>query len=1335
LTKIKKMKTLLFLTTLLSALIASAQKPELVLPVGHDVRDAQFSQDGKYVVTASFDNTVKIWEAETGKLIRTMVADISGVTSAQFSHDGKTILTAGADKTFKIWETVSGRLLNTIDAHNALIHEAQFSPDGKTILTSSIDKTVKIWDASTFKLLKTIENVRMDLIFKNGEKGPAKFNEKGSYIICLSDEKKNGVDLGVSLYNKSGEFVRGFAGYFSQACLSPDEKVIALASKGGNKKEPNYYHVELFDVATGRHKKSINAGVTEFSSGDRTCINSVKFSLDGKYLITATTAGEVRVFDAAKGNPIDTLLHDRDALDLICFFTPDGKAILSDGYAHGYGLIKIWDFPSGQLKGNLSYNNERTYFKSFSNDGKYLLAAVKDGVTIWNISTQKITQVLKGNADLTISAQFSPDEKQLLTSLQPVEERYISKLWNAENGQLLDTLISDWGRIEFSPSGKYLWTDRTLTKTKIWDSQTKKITHLLNLPPTGEANGGKFSPDEEFVITCSPNAEAKVWSVKTGQIAATLKGNTEDDTHFVDFSPKQKKIITASYKYKAHDSTEYEIGIWDSKTYKLLYVLKDQYEGVFSPDEKFLVTDKDDHKYVIRDCNTGTPIKLKNSFEFDHYNFSPKGKYIALDIKGKLKLLDCGSWNMVSILEYDSVSEYNGAFRFSNNENYLAIRTINDRIKCLDLNQNKFILTTGVTENDSNSDNSKFTFTDDNKFLISNTGAEIEIWDLNSQKLINTISIKGANYVNIDNSKIIVVANRIIKLYDIKSDRELLSLVSLNSSDWVVTHPSGLFDASPGAMDKLYFVQGLDIIDLKQLKARYYEPGLWKKVMAGEKLREVVGMKAIDLPPDVRVGAVDSKGYLPIELTNRGGGIGEVAVYIFGKEVTKDARAANTDPNAPSLKLNYYIGNHKSLVKGENYISVKAWNKDHWVESRGELITYQHNVAEKETYTPAIHILTVGVSDYTGNEIDLKYAAKDAEDVSKAVQLGATKLFGISKSYVYNLTTNLTDKEQWPTKKSILKAFEKISTTAHPLDVVVVYLSGHGINISGGQEGDWHYLAQDAYSASSSAYGDPAILNQTTLSSNELVELFKKIPAAKQVLMIDACASGKVVENLMAKKDISSSTLRALDRMKDRTGMHIITGCTADAVSYEASRYGQGVLTYSLLEGIRGAALREDQFVDVNKLFQYAQDRVPALATGIGGIQTPMVFSPNGSQSFDMGQLNDEQKKNVPIAKIRPVYIRSNFQDENELEDVQGLGKKVDDLLNEASAKGAEAPLIFVDVREYPEGCKLNGLYKKENGKITLKLKKRCEGKEETFTLTGADGKELSNKIVMLVRE
>ena len=85
-----------------------------------------------------------------------------------------------------------------------------------------------------------------------------------------------------------------------------------------------------------------------------------------------------------------------------------------------------------------------------------------------------------------------------------------------------------------------------------------------------------------------------------------------------------------------------------------------------------------------------------------------------------------------------------------------------------------------------------------------------------------------------------------------------------------------------------------------------------------------------------------------------------------------------------------------------------------------------------------------------------------------------------------------------------------------------MYVSRHRVNY-GGQDEDWYYLIQEAYTGSTSAYNDPAIRQQTTLSSNELVELFKTIPAGKQVLMIDACASGKVVENLMSQKDISSS--------------------------------------------------------------------------------------------------------------------------------------------------------------------------------------------------------------------
>ena len=148
-----------------------------------------------------------------------------------------------------------------------------------------------------------------------------------------------------------------------------------------------------------------------------------------------------------------------------------------------------------------------------------------------------------------------------------------------------------------------------------------------------------------------------------------------------------------------------------------------------------------------------------------------------------------------------------------------------------------------------------------------------------------------------------------------------------------------------------------------------------------------------------------------------------------------------------------------------------------------------------------------------------------------------------------------------------------------------LYLAGHGISTSG-DEGDFYFLTADAMSANQEAYCDEQIRNSTTISTNEWVEWLKEIPALKQVMILDACGSGKAVDNLIAMRDIDPSQIKAIDSMKDRTGMYIISGCAADAVSYEASQYGQGLLTYALLQGMKGAALKEGQYVDVSTILE-----------------------------------------------------------------------------------------------------------------------------------------------------
>ena len=511
-----------------------------------------------------------------------------------------------------------------------------------------------------------------------------------------------------------------------------------------------------------------------------------------------------------------------------------------------------------------------------------------------------------------------------------------------------------------------------------------------------------------------------------------------------------------------------------------------------------------------------------------------------------------------------------------------------------------------------------------------------------------------------------------------------------------MTTPEGLFDASAGAMEKMYFVQGLEMIELEQLKDRYYEPGLLAKIMGYHE--EGITINPEELPERVKlypeIEALVMMDTLEVKLVPRDGGIGKVRVAVNGKEIADDvlgvhkARGTVRTEDGEAVYLTVPLKNHPYLVPGEeNEISVYAYEEGNWLKSRPVVCTYRTEPVDTELI-PTVYIIASGISDYTGSGIDLRYAAKDAEDIAYALSLGAKKLFGTDKTEVRLLTAGKDEsrygfQNREPTKENIRGAIEEVAEKAKSTDIVIIYLSGHGISY-GSDPGDFYYLTKEAKSSRASTYSDPVIRRNASISSTELMELVKQVPANKQVLIIDTCASGRVVDNLLADRDISSSTVRALDRMKDRTGMFILTGSAADAVSYEASSFGQGVLTYSILEGIKGAALRDNTYIDVMTLFIRAQERVPQLAEHLGGIQRPEVFARNRLGSFDIGMVTPEEQEKVPLARPRPVFIQSNFQDEYVPRDIIDLEKYVDEELKRRAEQGRYSDCVFVPVREYP---------------------------------------------------
>lgn len=609
--------------------------------------------------------------------------------------------------------------------------------------------------------------------------------------------------------------------------------------------------------------------------------------------------------------------------------------------------------------------------------------------------------------------------------------------------------------------------------------------------------------------------------------------------------------------------------------------------------------------------------------------------------------------------------------------------------------------------------------------LTGSTDSTACLWDVQTGTLVRVLaghltSVTSAQFS--PNGKWVMTGSEdgTTRLWDVATGQELCQLISFKDGGWAVVDPEGRFDASNGGdVQGLHWVVGNEAIDLKQFKELYYEPGLLAKITGfnPEPVRPVVKLteRAIKLYPEVQVSAPGKgRSMATVRLTNRGGGIGKVVVRLNGKEIAADARGPKPDSQAKQLTIPVKLDSPLVIPGKPNTIEVTAYNAEGSIASRSVKVVWEAEGAA-ETVKPELYAIVAGVSDYAGSAIDLKYAAKDAADMAQALELGAKKLFGAEKVHLTLLSTDTTNpKAIPPTGDNLRRAFEA-AEKSRPEDILVVYLAGHGVTLPGEQD-VYCYLTQDAQNASLTI---EAVRQQWAVTSNELTEWIKRIPALKQVMVLDTCAAGAAAVKLVEKRDVSSDQIRAIDRMKDRTGFHILMGSAANAVSYEATQYGQGLLTYALLQGIKGAALRENEFVDISRLFNYAADQVPQLARNIGGVQRPLIAAPRGT-SFDIGQLTEAEKRQVPLSTARPLILRPNFLSEDG--DVLELSRLVRKRLDDASVteRGNPAAVVYVDGEEMPGAVRPSGIYTVEGETVTINLVLRQDGQKiHTATIRG----------------
>lgn len=770
--------------------------------------------------------------------------------------------------------------------------------------------------------------------------------------------------------------------------------------------------------------------------------------------------------------------------------------------------------------------------------------------------------------------------------------------------------------VAFAPDGKSVISGGADGTIRRWDlsGETMKFDGQM-----GWITDLSYSPDGRNVASVSLDGAIRLWDAATGRemkkIPAPGFGSRKDRNQNVRYLPDGKHILYVGQDWDSYVAAIYEIEtgrkVFKEFSSKSIGVLQ---ESVISPDGKAILMPDDPVAFrgrlavALKDLTTGNLIwKTAIDKSVDGVGYTANGNQIvsvnSQIVSGNetltgLMLLDAATGNKVK--EFPVIT-LRGSWM-----NYVVDR---------------------------------FVLSPDGRFgLTGDYGGNYMLWDIKTGRMVRQLTveeegdtttlllIRSAGAFSPDSRTAVVASRGCARLFDVSTGKEIVTMISFEDGEWLMITPEGYYSSSEKGSQYLSLIAGDIKYEMDRFYDVFYRPDIVAAKLRGEDIRGLVTLTmkdAIKSPPPLVEFTSDASGSdsphvrVCYKAKNSGGGIGEVRLFQNGKLVQSDGYYRETanisSEQQKTLAINsraIYDDMRSVLIKGtaaatpivskskgdtyencsvldavpgENEVSVAAFNSSNTVQSALKTIKFNSSL---KPGPPHLYILAIGMDQYLNKSIGLKYAVKDAGDIEEKIKQKSATIYAPQ-----NIHTTLLANNQ-ATKAAIMDKINELTKIIKPTDSFILFVAGHGV------------LLQNQYYMLTHDYNDN-VKEANAISSNEIVEISKRIKSLFQLFIFDTCHAGGVDTIISGLYDARMSVLAK------KMGLHIFASASSLQEAQDGYK-GNGLFTHTLLDGLNNnkeADKNKNGLVTVVGLGEYAKSATISISKNLSHIQTPFIIN------------------------------------------------------------------------------------------------------------------------------